>query len=170
MFGTITYRGPGYFLAGGAGVTPFIAIFRQLEHDNNLPGNHLLFSNKSEQDIILKGEFKRMLGKDAVFTLTQEERRVMNMGESMPTFYVATSMIFPSPSMCADHRRWWRRFSRRCKSSANSPMPWLSKNDRESACRRARRRKRGQSTCAIADCHARLKRAREFQIASWYCQ
>ncbi len=29
-FGTITYKGPGVFIAAGAGVTPFIAITRQL--------------------------------------------------------------------------------------------------------------------------------------------
>ena len=29
-FGTITYKGPGCFIAAGAGVTPFIAITRQL--------------------------------------------------------------------------------------------------------------------------------------------
>src|SRR5687767_6504056 len=30
VFGTIQYTGPGIFIAGGAGITPFIAIFRAL--------------------------------------------------------------------------------------------------------------------------------------------
>ncbi len=30
VFGAINYQGPGLFIAGGAGLTPFISIFRQL--------------------------------------------------------------------------------------------------------------------------------------------
>src|SRR4051812_30264459 len=33
VWGAVTYKGPGVFIAGGAGITPFIAIFRQLEKD-----------------------------------------------------------------------------------------------------------------------------------------
>ena len=44
-FGTITYHGPGTFIAGGAGITPFIAIFRDLAHDNRLKDHTLIFSN-----------------------------------------------------------------------------------------------------------------------------
>jgi ferredoxin-NADP reductase len=40
-WGAIEYKGPGTFLAGGAGITPFIAIFRRLYKDNNIAGNHL---------------------------------------------------------------------------------------------------------------------------------
>ena len=36
VFGAITYRGPGIFIAGGAGITPFIAILRQLYKDGKL--------------------------------------------------------------------------------------------------------------------------------------
>lgn len=73
VWGAITYRGPGVFIAGGAGVTPFIAILRMLEHRGELSGNRLLFSNKTADDIILHGDIVRMLGDDATFTLTQEE-------------------------------------------------------------------------------------------------
>ena len=31
VWGAIEYKGPGYFIAGGAGITPFIAILRQLK-------------------------------------------------------------------------------------------------------------------------------------------
>ena len=37
VFGTISYQGPGLFIAGGAGITPFIAILRQLKLENKLP-------------------------------------------------------------------------------------------------------------------------------------
>src|SRR5690554_7271395 len=35
-WGTIAYKGPGLFLAGGAGITPFIAIFKQLQKEDAL--------------------------------------------------------------------------------------------------------------------------------------
>jgi ferredoxin-NADP reductase len=73
VWGAINYKGPGIFIAGGAGVTPFIAIFRQLHKDNKLEGNTLFFSNKTEKDIILKDEFSKMLGKNFYNTLTQEK-------------------------------------------------------------------------------------------------
>src|SRR6056297_3367305 len=55
-WGAISYQGEGYFLAGGAGITPFIAIFRDLAKKNKLKGNKLIFGNKEEKDIILKDE------------------------------------------------------------------------------------------------------------------
>jgi ferredoxin-NADP reductase len=71
-WGTIQYKGPGTFIAGGAGVTPFIAILRQLAKDGRLAGNTLLFSNKTVRDIILRDEFEAMEGLRCVFTLTDE--------------------------------------------------------------------------------------------------
>ena len=72
-WGTIQYKGPGVFLAGGAGVTPFIAILRKLYKDGTLKGNSLIFSNKSEDDIILHDEFKTMLGSDFINTLPEQD-------------------------------------------------------------------------------------------------
>lgn len=71
-WGTIQYKGTGYFIAGGAGVTPFIAILRQLAKDGELAGNTLLFSNKANRDIILRAEFEAMDGLACVFTVTDE--------------------------------------------------------------------------------------------------
>jgi len=73
VWGAIEYKGRGYFIAGGAGITPFIAIFRQLYKDDRLEDNILFFSNKTSRDIILKNEFSYMLGPNAVYTLTQEK-------------------------------------------------------------------------------------------------
>lgn len=72
VWGAIQYKGPGVFIAGGAGVTPFIAILRQLRQDGKLEGNRLIFSNKTIRDIILKEEFEEMLGNRFVNTLTEE--------------------------------------------------------------------------------------------------
>ena len=62
VFGAINFKGPGLFIAGGAGLTPFISILRQLKKNNNLPGNTLLFANRTEDDIIIKDELDQMLG------------------------------------------------------------------------------------------------------------
>jgi ferredoxin-NADP reductase len=72
-WGAIEYKGPGYFIAGGAGITPFIAIFRELFVDGGIEGNTLFFSNKTDKDIILASELKRMLGENALFTTTDDD-------------------------------------------------------------------------------------------------
>jgi len=73
VWGAIQYKGEGTFIAGGAGVTPFIAIFRQLQKDQKLGNNKLIFSNKTQKDIILREEFTAMLGDNFINTLTQEQ-------------------------------------------------------------------------------------------------
>ena len=72
IFGAIQYKGEGTFIAGGAGITPFIAIFRQLEKDGKLGNNTIIFSNKKEEDIILNKEFEKMLHNHFINTLTKE--------------------------------------------------------------------------------------------------
>lgn len=71
-WGTIQYKGPGVFLAGGAGVTPFIAILRRLAREEDIEGNKLIFSNKTDRDIILEEEFEAMLGDNFISVITDE--------------------------------------------------------------------------------------------------
>ncbi len=71
-WGTIQYDGEGVFLAGGAGVTPFIAIFRDLHKKGEIGNNKLIFSNKTDKDIILKEEFQEILGDNFVNAITDE--------------------------------------------------------------------------------------------------
>ncbi|BAU53876.1 FAD-binding oxidoreductase [Mucilaginibacter gotjawali] len=66
VFGAINYQGAGLFIAGGAGITPFISILRQLKEDDKLDDNILLFANHTEDDIIIKDELDEMLGKNHV--------------------------------------------------------------------------------------------------------
>jgi hypothetical protein len=73
VWGTIDYKGPGVFLAGGAGITPFIAILRRLYKDGKIAGHTLIFSNKTEADIILRDEFEKMLGNNFINTITDEK-------------------------------------------------------------------------------------------------
>lgn len=73
VFGAIEYKGEGVFIAGGAGVTPFISIFRFLHSNNKIGGNKLIFANKTKADIILKGEFEKLLGKNFINILSDEK-------------------------------------------------------------------------------------------------
>jgi glycine betaine catabolism B len=74
VWGAIEYKGPGYFIAGGAGITPFLAILRDLHKKKQLDGNILFFSNHEQPDIICEQELKEMLGDNAVFVLTRENK------------------------------------------------------------------------------------------------
>ena len=71
-WGAIEYKGEGIFLAGGAGVTPFIAILRDLYSKDKIGNNKLFFSNKTTKDIILKDEFKKMLGDNFINIISEE--------------------------------------------------------------------------------------------------
>src|SRR5699024_3291048 len=73
VFGAIEDIGEGMFLAGGAGITPFLAIFNMLERDKKVGENTLLFANKAEKDIILKDKFEKLLGDNVVNILSDEE-------------------------------------------------------------------------------------------------
>ncbi len=72
VWGAIEYKGPGYFIAGGAGITPFIAILRQLHHDSKLEGCKLIFANKTAGDIIYEAELTSMLGNDFINILSED--------------------------------------------------------------------------------------------------
>ncbi len=72
VFGAIKFDKPGVFIAGGTGITPFIAIFRDLYQKNKLRGNRLIYTNKTSEDIIDGEELFRMFQKDLVTVLTRQ--------------------------------------------------------------------------------------------------
>jgi len=80
VFGAIAYNGEGLFIAGGAGITPFIAIFRYLQSKNQVNGNRLLFANKTRADIILEPWFKNLLGSSFVNILSGEDAEGYHYG------------------------------------------------------------------------------------------
>ncbi|MBB6004400.1 flavodoxin reductase [Arcicella rosea] len=98
VFGDIAYQKEGVFIAGGAGVTPFIAIFRDLVAKNQLAGNKLFFANKTKADIILHEEFEEMLGKNFINILSDEDEEGYAHGFITEEFIVAhcdvTNKIF----------------------------------------------------------------------------
>ncbi|GAB3645594.1 hypothetical protein GCM10028791_04030 [Echinicola sediminis] len=61
-WGTISFKGEGVFIAGGAGITPFISILRSLRKKNKIGNSALIFANKTNEDIILYEELKAILG------------------------------------------------------------------------------------------------------------
>jgi len=81
-FGTIRYEGPGVFIAGGAGITPFLAILRDLADKGALDRQTLIFSNKAPRDVICERELRHVLGERCILTCTgatapgYENRRV----------------------------------------------------------------------------------------------
>lgn len=106
IFGTIGYKGPGVFIAGGAGITPFISIFRDLYFSGVPHKSKLILSNKSAEDIILPYELYCMLGKRFINVYTRQgvigyrDRRIdrkmliMMIGDFSEHFYVCGSRGF----------------------------------------------------------------------------
>ncbi|TXD52023.1 MULTISPECIES: hypothetical protein [unclassified Polaribacter] len=53
---------------------PIIAILKNLNAENKIANNTLIFTNKTESDIILKKEFDKILGKNFINTLTNKKK------------------------------------------------------------------------------------------------
>lgn len=72
VWGAISYKDEGVFIAGGAGITPFLSIFRWLASQNKIGGNKLIFANKTKADIIHEEEFRQVLGNSFINILSDE--------------------------------------------------------------------------------------------------
>ena len=75
VFGDIAYKEEGIFIAGGAGITPFISIFKDLEKKQKLGNNKLIFANKTYDDIIDRPFFEGLLGKKFINVLSHEDKK-----------------------------------------------------------------------------------------------
>jgi ferredoxin-NADP reductase len=107
-FGTISYRGPGVFIAGGAGITPFIAILRERARRGEMNGQTLIFVNKTPADIIHEKELRHYLGDRCILICTKtaahgyEHRRIDKafikdkIGDFSQQFYVCGPPGFQS--------------------------------------------------------------------------
>jgi ferredoxin-NADP reductase len=109
VFGDIAYKGEGVFIAGGAGITPFISIFRDLHERNMLIGNMLIFANKTRKDIILESELSCLLGGAFLSILSDEKTEGYSYGylseeflrANMPPKYKKFYLCGPPPMMDA---------------------------------------------------------------------
>ncbi len=73
VFGDIHYKGEGIFIAGGAGVTPFLAILKELSGKNAIGHNKMIFANKSKADIIQENQLRQWLNDGLVNVLSEEQ-------------------------------------------------------------------------------------------------
>ncbi len=71
-FGAINYKGPGVFIAGGSGITPFLSILRELQKTKQLRSNRLIYTNRTSQDVIMGPELQDMLKDDFINVYTRE--------------------------------------------------------------------------------------------------
>lgn len=71
----VTYKdsGAGVFIAGGAGITPFVAILRSKFEKKSITGCTLIFANKKRKDIFMEDELRNMLGASYINVLSQED-------------------------------------------------------------------------------------------------
>lgn len=73
-FGDMKDKGPGVFIAGGAGITPMIALLRKrLRANGTLDGSTLVFSNRTEADIIWREKFSAMPGLTVAYVVSEGE-------------------------------------------------------------------------------------------------
>ncbi|WP_047546126.1 FAD-binding oxidoreductase [Psychroserpens sp. Hel_I_66] len=115
-WGAINYIGKGAFIAGGAGITPFISILKDLKYKDQLEGNQLFFSNHKEKDIIYKNNLEAWLGSNLHLTLSNEETEDYDNGhidENLLKKYNldTTKQVYlcgPPPMMDAIKSDLWR--------------------------------------------------------------
>lgn len=80
VFGDIKYQGEGVFIAGGAGITPFISVLKYLDKNDNIGNNKLIFANNTSKDIIANEYFSKLLGENFINVLSQEEHEKYQHG------------------------------------------------------------------------------------------
>lgn len=74
VYGDIRYENEGIFIAGGAGITPFISIFKNLKRLRKLNNNKLIFANRTTDDIIEQEYFTELLGENFINVLSKEDK------------------------------------------------------------------------------------------------
>lgn len=75
VYGAIEYKGKGIFLAGGAGITPFISILKSLDKKKQVQGNSIVFANKTTKDIFYQEHLQSLLGRQYLNILSQEKTK-----------------------------------------------------------------------------------------------
>lgn len=79
-WGAIEDKGPGTFIAGGAGITPFLGILRHRARHGTLEGCHLIFANSAPEDIILHPLWERLGDLRTTFVVEQDARNGQREG------------------------------------------------------------------------------------------
>ena len=71
-WGAITYKGKGIFIAGGAGLTPMLAILKDQADKKSDAAEGLIFSNKKREDLFLKDNLEAYTNGKLLLTFTEE--------------------------------------------------------------------------------------------------
>jgi len=109
VYGAINYVGEGIFIAGGAGITPFMPIIRHLYSINQIGDNKLIFANKTENDIIYEAELRSYFGKNFLNILSEKKLDGYDHGH-IDAAYIKANISGPNqffyvcgpPAMVAD--------------------------------------------------------------------
>ncbi|MGR3513504.1 MAG: flavodoxin reductase [Paracoccaceae bacterium] len=72
-WGAIEDKGPGVFIAGGAGITPFIGILQARMRQGGLARSHLIFANTTRDDIILRPLWDALDGLKTTYVLSDDD-------------------------------------------------------------------------------------------------
>ncbi|WP_417672279.1 flavodoxin reductase [Roseibium sp.] len=80
-FKTFRNEGKGLFIAGGAGITPFLAILRAQREKHSLDGYTLIFANKRTEDIICRDNLASMPELKVVHVLSDDDEPGMRHGK-----------------------------------------------------------------------------------------
>ena len=68
-------KGPGVFIAGGSGITPFISFLRNLKYSNaELSEYKLIWANKAWDDVFLNDELTKLLNSNYHNILSKENK------------------------------------------------------------------------------------------------
>lgn len=73
-FKTFRAQPKAVFVAGGTGITPFIAVMRQMHKEGVLDDCLLLFSNKTAKDVFLEKELRIMMGRRYIDVITEDNK------------------------------------------------------------------------------------------------
>lgn len=106
-WGAIADHGPGTFIAGGAGITPFIPILRAHAQSGRMKCR-LIFANTAADDIILRAEWDAMDGLETVYVTDakDDDKRtgpvdVQLLRASVPDFSGTFYLCGPPPMVKA---------------------------------------------------------------------
>lgn len=85
-WGAIQFKGKGTFIAGGAGVTPMLAILRNQALKQSDAVEQIIFSNKTKKDLFLEKELRAASDDNLLLTFTEEKVDGAEYGRVNETF------------------------------------------------------------------------------------
>lgn len=88
------YHGTGVFIAGGAGITAFLPIIRDLVKKEALTGQQLIWANQKHRDLFLMEELQRAFGRNFKNILSKARSMEYSFGRIHGPFLKQTISSF----------------------------------------------------------------------------